>query len=108
MSYGAVALELVVTLAVVPTVVYFGVPLGTLGGAVTAREAVAVTFVGIAASKSVDLLLGGLTSVGWIFAPLVWIVVIKHFCPVEWPTAAATGTLGWGLATAAFAVLSAI
>lgn len=73
-----------------------GVPLSAFGGSVTAREAIAVTVVGIAATGSVDLLLGSATSVGWLVSPLVWIGVIKRLCPVEWPAAATLGALGVG------------
>ncbi len=87
--------SLVVGVVVVPPVVYFGVPLGSTAGSVSAREAVAVSLAGVVAAGLADALFGGVAVVGWLFAPLTWVVVVGYRCPVEWPTAAGVGVVGW-------------
>lgn len=90
-------LALIIGVILVPPVIYFGVPLSASGGSVSAREAVAVSLVGIVASGFIDFLLRSVLGIGWIFAPLMWIGVIKYLCPVTWPTAIGVGIFSWGL-----------
>lgn len=102
---AAPLVSLVVGVVVVPPVIYFGVPLGSAAESVSAREAVAVSLVGVVAAGLADALLGGTAVVGWLFAPLAWIVVVGSRCPVEWPTAAGVGVVGWATHAIAFRAL---
>lgn len=108
MILATALLALIVGVILIPPLIYFGVPQSALDGSVTARETVAVTLVGIVVSGLVDFLFGWVPGIGWLFAPLVWIGVIKYLCPVEWPAAAGIGILSWGLPTAILSVLMAI
>lgn len=94
-----------VGLVLIPPIVYFGVPLGALGGSVTAQEAIAVALVGIIITKIGEFLFGWASAVEGVLAPLVWIVVVKHLCPVTWPTAVGIGILGWGVSALATSAL---
>lgn len=92
-------------LVLVPPIIYFGLPLGASRRSVTAQEAIAVTLVGIVTVEIVELLFGWIPAVEWVLAPLAWVGVIKHCCPVAWPTAAGIGVLSWGVSTVVTSIL---
>lgn len=105
MTLTSAFIVLTVWLVLVSPIVYFGVPLGASRGSVTAQEAIAVALAGIITVEFVELLFGWISAVRGVLVPLAWVGVIKHLCPVTWPTAAGIGILSWGISAIVIGVL---